>query len=143
MGEQLFRTILIPTDGSEPAGRAVEQGLEIAKQYDATLHAMFVVDTRRYGDPTLSSIELVVEEMEEIGNGLVREIEQRGTENGLSVITRVSHGVPHEEIVDYAGEVGADLIVLGSHGRTGSNRIPIGSVAERVVRTADRPVLTT
>ncbi|MFC6732708.1 MULTISPECIES: universal stress protein [unclassified Haladaptatus] len=139
----MYKTILVPTDGSEPAARAVEQGLELAAQNDSTLHTMFVVDTRRYGDPALSSIELIMTQMEDIGTELIADVERQATDSGLSVVTRVCHGVPHEEIVDYAAEIDADLIVLGSHGRTGSNRIPIGSVAERVVRSADRPVLTT
>lgn len=139
----MYKTILVPTDGSEQAARAVEYGMELAKQYDATLHTMFVVDTRRYGDPALSSTELVVEEIDNVGTDLVADIEQRAIDRGLSVVSRVCHGVPDEEIVAYARKVDADIIVLGAHGRKRANRIPIGSVAERVVRTADRPVLTT
>jgi nucleotide-binding universal stress UspA family protein len=139
----MYNTILVPTDGSEQAARAVEHGMKLAEQYDATLHTMFVVDTRRYGDPTLSSTELIVEQMEDVGTDLVTDIEQRATDRGLSVVSRVCHGVPDEEIVAYATEVDADIIVLGAHGQKRANRIPIGSVAERVVRTADRPVLTT
>ncbi|WP_336359313.1 universal stress protein [Haladaptatus sp. ZSTT2] len=139
----MYNTILVPTDGSEQAARAVEHGMKLAEQYDATLHTMFVVDTRRYGDPTLSSTELIVEEMEDVGTDLVTDIEQRATDRGLAVVSRVCHGVPDEEIVAYATEINADIIVLGAHGKKRANRIPIGSVAERVVRTADRPVLTT
>jgi len=60
----------------------------------------------------------------------------------VSVVTAVRTGAPYERILDYADQEGADMVVMGTHGRTGVDRYLLGSVTEKVVRTADIPVLT-
>jgi len=138
----MYDTILVPTDGSDPANRAVEHGLELAERFGATLHALYVVDTRRYGEPALSSAEIVLQELEEDGNALVTDIAERGDNRGVVVETRVCHGAPHEEIITYADETDADLIVMGYQGHSHSIEGHMGSVADRVTQRAGRPVLT-
>ncbi|MDL5360647.1 universal stress protein [Halalkalicoccus sp. NIPERK01] len=139
----MYKTILVPTDGSESANRAVEHALDLAENYGATVHTLHVVDTARYGEPTLSSAEVVLNELEERGYGLLEEVADLADDRELSVETRLCRGRPHQEIIDYADAIDADLIVLGCQGQ--SHRIDghVGSVADRVVRTAARPVLTT
>ncbi|WP_331233314.1 universal stress protein [Natronorarus salvus] len=138
----MYDRILVPTDGSEPANRAVEHTLALAEQYGATVHALHVVDTSRYGEPALSSTEIVLHELEDRGHDLLDEIADRADDRGLVVETRLCHGRPHREITDYADEIGTDLIVLGYQGQSHEREGHIGSVAERVVRHAGRPVLT-
>ena len=137
----MYDTILVATDGSAPAEQAIERGLDLAERYDATLHALFVVDTRLVGEPALSSTELVVDELEDRGHALLDDIAARGEGRGIEITTRCCHGVPHEEIVDAAAEIDADLLVLGYSGQTHQNTDNIGSVAERVTRLTDRSVM--
>jgi len=138
----MYDTILVPTDGSDPANRAVEHAMEIAEQFDATVHAMYVVDTDRYGEPALSSAEIVLQELQEDGRGLVADVVEQGDSHGVTVETRVCHGTPHEEIVTYADEIDADLVILGYQGHSHHLRGHMGSVADRVAHAAGRPVLT-
>jgi len=135
-------TILVPTDGSDPANRAVEHGFELAERFDATLHALYVVDTRRYGEPALSSAEIVVQELEEDGTALVAEIVERADNRGVAVEAHVCHGAPHEETIDYADEVNAGLVVMGYQSHSHPIEGRMGSVPDRVTQRAGRPVLT-
>lgn len=138
----MYDTILVPTDGSEPANRAVEHALKLGEHYEAAVHAMYVVDTGRYGDPALSSAELVLTELEEEGQAIVDAVADRGDDRGLAVETCVCHGRPDEEITDYADEVDADVIVMGFQGQSHTRTDLIGSVAQRVLQSTDRAVLT-
>ncbi|MFB6172117.1 MAG: universal stress protein [Haloarculaceae archaeon] len=137
----MYDRILVATDGSESAAAAVRRAIDLADQYDATLHAVFVVDTRLHGEPAFSSVELLVEEIEDRGHRLLGEIVDTAEDRGIDVVARCCHGVPHEEILAHADEVDADLLVLGYKGETHLTSEHIGSVAERVVRFATRPVL--
>lgn len=136
----MYDTILVPTDGSDGANRAIEHAFELAVRHDAAVHGLFVVDHRQYGEPALSSVELVIDEVEDHGQSLLSEVAERADNEEIEVVTRCCHGIPQEEIVAYADEIDADLIVVGYQGHSHRNRI--GSVAERVVREAGRPVLT-
>ena len=127
----MYSDILIPTDGSPGAQEAIEHGLEIAQQYEATVHALYVVS--RSG-PLLESLQLE-------GRKAVRDLEVAGTQAGLTVVTEVVEGVPPQEILEYSATQGIDLIVMGTQGRTGVDRFVMGSVAERVVRHSPVPVL--
>jgi nucleotide-binding universal stress UspA family protein len=137
----MFETILVATDGSETAEEAVECAFGLAEEYGATLHAIFVVDTRLYGEPALSSTEQVVEEVEDRGNSLLQQLAERAAGLGLDLTTRCSLGNPSEEIVRYGESIDAALLVLGYKGQTGQTSDRVGSVAERVVRATDRSVL--
>jgi len=132
----MYDDILIPTDGSHGANAALEHGIEIASQWDATLHALYVVDTR------VARSGPLLETLRDEGQRAVREVEVAGTQAGLTVVTEISEGNPHEEILVYVSEHGIDMIIMGTHGRTGIDRVVMGSVAERVVRRSPVPVLT-
>jgi len=161
----MYDTILFPTDGSEGAEAALEHAADVAKQYDATLHTVFVAQKEigpsgMVGEEhdDVEKSDMVGEDHESRGSGMVKTeadlgaIEEQGqalvdgvagsVEPGIPVETTVLQGNPHERIVDYADEMGADLIVMGTYGRTGVDRYLLGSVTERVVRTSDVPVLT-
>ncbi|WP_254546628.1 universal stress protein [Halomarina pelagica] len=136
----MYETILVPTDGSDGANRAVEHALHLAERDGASLHVIFVVDVDRYGEPALSSAEIVIDELEDEGHDLVEGVAARADNRGVEATTRCCHGTPDSEIVGYADAIGADLIVMGYQGR--SHRTKIGSVANRVVQHAERPVMT-
>jgi nucleotide-binding universal stress UspA family protein len=137
----MYDTILVATDGSADANRAATHALEQAEQHDADLHAIFVVDTDRYPEPALSSTELKTIEIEDWGQGELSEIVDRGEQLGVPVTTRSCHGKPYLEIINYADEIDADMVVLGYHGHSHAEGEQIGSVTDRVVQNAGRPVL--
>ena len=137
----MYDTIVVATDGSADANRAVTHALEQAEQHGAELHAVFVVDTDRHAEPALSSMELETIEVEEWGNDELSEVAERGAALDVEVTTRCCHGKPYVEIISYADEVDADLIVLGYHGHSHTKTEQMGSVSDRVVQNAGRPVL--
>ncbi|MDG5775108.1 universal stress protein [Haloarculaceae archaeon H-GB2-1] len=132
----MYNDILVPTDGSQGAKAALEHGIEIGSQWDATLHTLFVVDTR------VARSGPLLETLREEGRQAVRDVEVTGTQAGLTVVTEIVEGNPHEEILEYVSEHDIDMVVMGTHGRTGIDRVVMGSVAERVVRRSPVPVLT-
>jgi nucleotide-binding universal stress UspA family protein len=137
----MYDNILVPTDGSAASEGAVDHAIELAKQYDATLHALYVVDTGAYSSMEVGS-DIVIEALQEEGNQAVDRVANRAEDAGVAVETSVRTGIAHRSIVEYVSEEGIDLVVMGTHGRTGVGRFLLGSVAEKVVRTADAPVMT-
>ena len=138
----MYDTILVPTDGSDPANRAVEHALELADKYDADVHAMYCVETHRYGEPALSSTEIILDNLEDRGAAMLEKIVDRADNAGIDCSWNVCHGRPWEEVREKSAELDVDLIVIGYQGQSHTRTDRIGSVAERIVRTADRPVLT-
>jgi len=136
----MYERILIASDGSDPANRAVEFGVDLAAQYGGTVYAIDVVNTDRYGEPALSSSELVLDEIEDRARTVLAEIEEVAEAEDIDVETRCCHGTPHEEILSYADEVDADVVVMGFQGRTQTGD-HVGSIANRVLNGTDRPVL--
>jgi len=137
----MYDRMLFPTDGGETTGKALEHAIDIAVTYDATLHILYVIDKAVFaGDIETGPI---LEQFETIGEAVLDEVSQDARTGGVeSVVTHRARGSPHEQILEYAAEQDIDLVVMGTHGRTGLNRYLIGSVAEKVVRLADMPVLT-
>lgn len=137
----MYDRILVATDGSADGNRAVTHALEQAEQHGADLHAMFVVNTDRYSEPALSSVEAETQEVEEWGKQELNEVVERAEALDIEVATRCCHGKPYVEIINYADEIDADLIVLGYHGHSHTETEQIGSVTDRVVQDIGRPVL--
>ncbi|WP_135820101.1 universal stress protein [Halostella litorea] len=145
----MYDNILIPTDGSEPARRSIRHGVDIAERYGATVHALYVVDLQatnyslgteqveRLRQGKLSEMPEVQQKAEEA----TAEVARQAADAGLEAVEHVAVGSPHDEIVAYIADNDIDLAVMGSHGRSGISRMLLGSVTERVVRTATIPVL--
>jgi len=136
----MYDRILLPTDGSRGNSRAVEQAIGLAAQSDARLHVLFVIEDLPYAPEMMDG--QVEARLREIGEEAISDIRQRADDAGVSVETALEDGTPHQSILEYADEEGMDLIVMGTHGRSGLDRYLLGSVTERVVRGADTPVLT-
>lgn len=137
----MYDEILIPTDGSRGAERGIEHGLDIAQQYDADVHSLYVVEETVYGEtPALSTDELYFEKVEESGREDVQEVVQRARERGLDAEGHVTRGTPSKEIADYAREVDVDLVVMGVHGEREGDHPHVGHVSDRVLRSLDTPV---
>lgn len=135
----MYDRILIPTDGSESAERAVEEGLRLAEVHDATVHVIYVVEPVPAGD---YGMEGILDALRAEGEKATESVAERARERGLTVVTDVLPGSAYSVILDYATENDVDLIVMGTHGRTGLDRYLLGSVTEKVVRISPVPVLT-
>lgn len=136
----MYERILVPTDGSDAATAALHHGIDLARAVGATVDVLYVADTSR------DSVTVVggetVDALESKGASIVEDAVELGRERGVGVDTEVLQGDPRETIVDYADQRGVDLVVLGAGDRHGLERYLLGSVTDRVVRTADVPVLT-
>lgn len=137
----MYNKILLPTDGSEGMEIVIDHALQVARRDDATIHALYVVDTATMGRlPMDTSWEAVSGLLQEEGQRALDAV--REAAEGIAVDGKITEGAPSSEIVDYADAEDVDLIIMGTHGRGGLGRLLLGSVAERVVRTATVPVLT-
>lgn len=139
-----FAKILVPTDFSPASDAALACAASLADTSSAAIVVLHVYESPRFAYPALSSsplddVSLVIEVNARIG---VEAAVTRLAVNGRAVEGMVRQGSPWRRIEEVATEVGADLIVMGTHGRRGFARALIGSVAERIVRVSTIPVLT-
>ncbi|SFH67824.1 Nucleotide-binding universal stress protein, UspA family [Halorubrum aquaticum] len=139
----LYDRILVPTDGSPKGRRAVEHALALAAVHGADVHALYVVDTASYAGTGMEATWTGIDDLlREDADEAVAQVETLAEGTGVDVETTVVEGSPGREIVRYAADARCDLIVMGTHGRGGIDRLLLGSVAERVVRRSPVPVLT-
>lgn len=134
----MYQTILYPTDGSDTAEAALGHALEMASQFDATLHVLYVLrpnepppgidDPATRGDPDTG------------GRAAVETAAHTAAEHGIETVEAILRGPTAVAILEYADEKGADLVVMGSHGRSGVDRLVIGSVSDEVIRNSRVPV---
>ena len=137
---ELFKKILIATDGSKRTQNAVETGIEIARQHNSKVYAVYVVDTVTFTSiPMDVTWENMYQLLKDEGEEAVNRVKEAA--KGLDVETHVLEGNPAVEITKFAKDNGVDLIVVGTLGKSGIDRLLLGSVAEKVVRIAPCPVL--
>ncbi|WP_236642424.1 universal stress protein [Salinigranum halophilum] len=138
-----YDNVLLPTDGSEATLAAVEEAGHIAALSGATVHVLSVADTRnRFESPTAG---LAVDAWEQAEHERAEAAIDRAVEalpDDVPTERVVRAGIPKTEVLDYVDETDVDLVVMGTHGRTGLDHYLIGSVTERVVRNSPVPVLT-
>jgi len=135
----MIETAVIATDGSESVERAVDVALDLARRFDATVHALYVVDESEVDSSPEAIRADMREALEESGEEALDDVRER-TDSDVRTVVR--EGRPAAEICGYARENDVDLVATGTRGRHGENRFLIGSVAERVVRSCPTPVLT-
>lgn len=162
----MYDTILFPTDGSDGAAAALDHARDLASLCGATVHVLHVVETAHgfgmvgdhqredgpgmvgdhHGDDAygmVGSQPTPEEARDELTEQAQEFVERTASEfDGVETTGTVRFGDPHRIILDYATDNDVDCIVMGTHGRTGLDRYLIGSVAERVVRLSDVPVVT-
>ena len=144
MPETVFRLVLVPTDFSPQSEAAWGLALRLARAVGAEIVLLHVfVEAPLYSESTFAADR--VREVYASGRKWVEEQLARWAANarpgGLTVKTLLRPGVAHDEIVAAARAEGADLIVIGTHGYGGVDRLLLGSVADRVIRLASCPVL--
>jgi len=132
-------SIAVATDGSESVRRAVGVAVDLAERFDAEVHALSVVDTDEIDSSPSELREDLADALERQAHEALGDVQDR---TDRAVTTAVREGRPADEIGAYAREEDVDAVAVGTRGRHGENRLLIGSVAERVVRTCPVPVLT-
>jgi nucleotide-binding universal stress UspA family protein len=144
-----FKKIMIATDGSDYSKLAAEKGIELARLSRGTVYAVCVVSTASlsmYGD-YFSSMgvnpywELIYESLKNQAQQAVDSVKGLGEIKGINVESVLLEGHPADELIRYAEENGMDIIVMGTLGRTGIDRLLLGSVAGNVVRHSKVPVM--
>lgn len=172
----MYDHILYPTDGSIGADAALDHAHDLARQHDATIHVIHVVDAEHVGynsddDLAEDPPSMMPDHADECHSGMARgrvegehtgmigedpdEYRDEVTQRANAIVEEVTStledvetqsyvcvGTPHQVILTYADHHDIDIIVMGTHGRTGVQRYLIGSVTEKVVRLADVPVVT-
>ncbi len=138
----MYDNVLVATDGSSGTTETLEHAVSIARDNDSTLHGLYVVDRRLFLAAEKDTQDDVRQSLVEEGEVALDDIAVRGEEAGLTVETEMIDGIPHKTITEYAEDTGIDLVVMGTHGRTGRDRVAnLGSVTERVVEESPVPVL--
>ncbi|UTF52712.1 universal stress protein [Natronosalvus rutilus] len=138
-----YEDVLVPTDGSEHAERALELAGEIAREHGATLHVLSVLEDSLFAIGTDSSDETTSGPRDRAQDALAETAETMRAGGVDEVTTAVESGSVPKAIRSYAVEHGIDLIAMGTHGRSGLDQRLLGSRTERVLRITPVPVLTT
>lgn len=138
----MYDDVLLPTDGSTGTAETLDHAVSIARDNEATLHVLYVVDRRKYLAASKDTEDDVIRSLEEEGEVALDHVVTRAEEAGLTVERVMREGIPHRTILDYIEEAEIDLVTMGTHGKTGRDRMAtLGSVTERVVKNSKAPVL--
>jgi nucleotide-binding universal stress UspA family protein len=137
-----YQDVLVPTDGSDCANQALAIGVDVADAEDAALHLLSVIAITALGADARPDIRM--EMLEESANELLDEAAAFADDAGVDAAsTAVEYGPSiHRAILTYIDDHDIDLVLVGTHGRTGFDRYVLGSVTEYLVRTSPIPVLT-
>lgn len=142
-----IKNILLPTDFSKTSLTASEYAVNLAKQYNAKLHVLHVLEKT---PPILAirsldlSREKIIESIDADAQLRLDECINKIQKNeDLEIISAIRKGIDYEEIIKYSKEKKVDVIVIATHGRTGILHTLLGSVAEKVIRYSKIPVLVT
>jgi nucleotide-binding universal stress UspA family protein len=139
---QHFKHILVPSDFGEASAAALELGVSLARAFDAKLTLLHVWELPIYPYMDFMLNSAVISEVEDAATkGLARALETL-QQSMPSAQSKLKTGLPWQGILEASLELNADLVVMGTHGRHGLSRLTLGSVAEKVVRLSEVPVLT-
>ncbi len=139
----MYKKILVPLDGSELAKTALDQAEKLAKTFDAEIILFQVVPFMPiYGSPELVTPLIVDEKQKEAAEKYLANLAEELRKKGLKVAAMVRTGQQVAvEIIDFAKEIGVDLIIMCTHGRSGISRWVLGSIAHKVLTRAETPIL--
>lgn len=130
----MYDAILVPTDGRPNTERAIEEAIELASVHDATLHALYVINSAEIAPG------MAFDDLEPVGNEAVDYVASRAADAGIDdVRTTVTHGLRHRAILDYAADNDVDLIVMGRN--RGLDRFFRKSVSDQVSKETTTSVL--
>ena len=141
-----MKKILVPFDGSEYSEKAFEKALEIAEKFESDLIVMTVVQSKisNSAGMSLERLQEIQDDEEDLATTMLKKLEVKAKEKNVPFSIKIIHNPSSSEgIVNYADSNNVDLVVMGSHGRTGFRKIVLGSVANGVVGHSKCPVLIT
>jgi len=136
----MLANILVPADFSETSDRALEYGKNLAKKLNSKLYLLHVVEEIEYYPGFV--MPPIFEELKNHAISELNKLAKPLKEEGMDVQVEVKIGKSWQQIVNTAKANSVDLIVIGTHGRTGLSHVLLGSIAEKVVRRASCPVMT-
>jgi universal stress protein A len=140
-----IKNIIVPTDFSNLSHTAFEYAERIAEMADAQIHLLYVLDTASQFLSLQNPEDSKEKAIQQIEANALKQLsdsaDEFGEDTSLNVIKIVRKGIDYQEIVGYSKEVGADMIVLATHGRSGTLHSLLGSVAENVIQNSPCPVL--
>jgi nucleotide-binding universal stress UspA family protein len=134
--------ILVPVDFTDYSNRAVDYAGMLAAEFGARVRVLHVIEKFTYSVTDTIQVVDHYSALQAIAQPLIEGLRKRLDERGVAAEAEIRTGTPYAEILDEAKRFKPDLIVMGTHGRTGLAHALLGSVAERVVRLATCPVLT-
>ncbi|MCS3924221.1 universal stress protein [Methanosalsum natronophilum] len=144
MKSNIYKRILVATDGSKLSECTLKYAIEIARISGARLYAVYVVDTADFASIPMESDagwETMYSVLRDEGKDATQKVEELAKKVGVEVEQVELEGHPSEEIVQFANKENMDIIILGTHGKSGLSSILMGSVAENVIRTSTKPIL--
>ena len=126
----MFTNILVAIDGSKASDQAIERAVDEAKVWNARLHAVYVVETGLFTSlPSDNTVELMYRVLEKEGNAVLEKAKKAAAKNGVTLISHLKQGHAGTEIITLARKENADLIVSGSHGKSKTDSLLLGSVS--------------
>lgn len=139
--EEPFR-VLIATDGSKAAKKAIDFGIKFACKYDAKIYAVYVINISAYEKVNHSKWSSeALQTLDKVANRETSFVVEKAKSSGLDVEPIILKGSAAEKILDFAEKYDVDMIVVGSLGKSGIEHFTLGSVSEKIVRYSKVPVL--
>ncbi len=143
----MIKRILVPIDFSDTSLQALDYAIEFGKPFKAEIVVLFVVEPVYYATPAdlygpSANLGMLLDEQRRIGREQLARLGEDLKKRKVDARTVLQTGTPYDVIVNAAKKLKADIIVMATHGRTGFSHMLMGSVAEKVVRTAACPVIT-
>ena len=130
----VFTNILVAIDGSPASQRAFDRALEIAGAGKSGLHAVYIVETGLFSSlPADNTVEIMYNVLKNEGETVLARVKEQAAAAGITLSTHLKFGHAGSEVITLADTTGADLIVVGSHGKSQTDRLLIGSVSTFVV----------
>ena len=128
----MFERIMIPTDGSKFAARSEDVAMEIAKKFNSTIVAVHIID-----DKLIYPFEVLEDE----GKSILKKVRERAEKEDLAIEEVLIVGSPIHDMAKIVKKTRSDLVIIGTHGKTGLEKLILGSVAESALKTVQVPLL--
>lgn len=137
----MYDQVLVAVDGSEHASTAVTHAISLADRYDATLHALYVIETRTAYDNAIIDPEQRRETLREEGERELAEVSDQADQQGIEVRTAIEEGAPPAELLAYIEDNDIDVVCMGERGQSDFKTVLLGSATETVIHETDIPVV--